>query len=53
MTERIRQGEEHTRRTLADAESAHKNRIQNMAVYDKPVYPKSKKNGTATPANRK
>lgn len=53
MAERIRQGEEHTRRTLADAESAHKNRMHDMSVYDKPVYPKSKKSGTPRPANRK
>ncbi|HEY6391293.1 MAG TPA: hypothetical protein VIX89_08450 [Bryobacteraceae bacterium] len=43
MEERIRQGDEHTRRVLADAEARHKQGIQKMEVYDQPVNGRARK----------
>jgi len=37
MEERIRQGEEYTRKVLAEAEARHKQGIKKMEVYDQPV----------------
>jgi hypothetical protein len=43
MEERKRQGEEHTRQVLADAQAKHKQGIQKMAIYDQPVNARSRK----------
>jgi hypothetical protein len=43
IEERIRQGEEHTRRVLAEAEARHKQGVQKMEVYDQPVNGRARK----------
>jgi len=43
MEERIREGEEHTRRVLAEAQARHKQGIRKMEVYDQPVDGRARK----------
>jgi hypothetical protein len=52
MEERIREGEEHTRRVLAEAEARHKRGIRDMEIYDQPVNGRSrKKDASPRPEN--
>jgi hypothetical protein len=52
MEERRRQGEEETRRVLAEAEAKHKKRIDDMKVYDQPVDARSRKKDAALPREK-
>ena len=52
MEERKRQGEEHTRQVLADAEAKHKQGIDRMAIYDQPVKARSRKKDAPPPPEK-
>ena len=52
VEERKRQGEEHTRQVLADAEAKHKQGIQKMAIYDQPVNARSRKKDAPPPPEK-
>ncbi len=52
VEERKRQGEEHTRQVLADAEAKHKQGIDRMAIYDQPVKARSRKKDAPPPPEK-
>jgi hypothetical protein len=52
VEERKRQGEEHTRQVMADAQAKHKEGIQKMAIYDQPVNGRSRKKDAPTPPEK-
>jgi len=52
VEERKRQGEEHTRQVLADAEAKHKKGIDRMAIYDQPVNGRSRKKDAPPPPDK-
>ena len=52
IAERMRQGEEHTRRVLAEAQAQHKRGIQKMAIYDQPVNARSRKKDAPPPPEK-
>jgi hypothetical protein len=49
IEERIRQGEEYTRKVLAEAEARHKQGIKKMEVYDQPVNGRARKKDAPRP----
>jgi hypothetical protein len=49
MEERIREGEEYTRKVLAEAEARHKQGIKKMEVYDQPVDGRARKKDAPRP----
>jgi hypothetical protein len=52
VEERKRQGEEHTRQVLADAQAKHKQGIDKMAIYDQPVNGRSRKKDAPPPPEK-